>query len=123
MLNQQDFLKKYNIATEVYDSTKLVWQDLEAIFHDYSSFRNELEPTAVMLFNKFMLSHGVHSVRYRVKDPEHLIEKIIRKKAKDNKSNITLENYKEEVNDLIGLRALHLFKPDWEPINEFIRKT
>jgi ppGpp synthetase/RelA/SpoT-type nucleotidyltranferase len=70
-----------------------------------------------------MKSQKVHSVRYRIKDPEHLIEKIIRKKIEDKNSNLTLENYKEELTDLIGLRALHLFKEDWEFVNDFITTT
>lgn len=70
-----------------------------------------------------MKIQNVHSVRYRIKDAEHLVEKIIRKKLKDTSSDITIENYKEKITDLIGLRALHLFKEDWELINTFLVKT
>ena len=35
----------------------------------------------------------------------------------------TLENYKEKLTDLIGLRALHLFKEDWVFINDFITQN
>ena len=38
----------------------------------------------------------IHSIRSRVKDPEHLIEKIIRKRGKEQKekySQISPENY------------------------------
>jgi putative GTP pyrophosphokinase len=123
MLNQNDFLEKFNIAEAAFMATELKWKELEAIFDDYLIFKEELEPTAIMLFNKLMKSRKVHSVRYRIKDPEHLIEKIIRKKIENKESNLTLENYKEELTDLIGLRALHLFKEDWEFINDFISET
>ena len=120
MLNQQEFLIKYNIESTAFDNTKLVWSELENLYNDYLIFKEELEPTAILLFNKLMKSKKVHSVRYRIKDPEHLIEKVIRKKIDDSQSDITIDNYKEEVTDLIGLRALHLFKEDWEMINDFI---
>lgn len=123
MLNQKDFFVKYNIDEAAFKSTELKWEELETIYNSYLTFKEELEPTAIMLFNKLMKSQKVHSVRYRIKDPEHLIEKIIRKKIEDKNSNITLENYKEKLTDLIGLRALHLFKEDWEFVNDFITKT
>ncbi|SCM57643.1 RelA/SpoT domain-containing protein [Petrimonas mucosa] len=123
MLNQKDFFVKYNIDEAAFQATELKWEDLEKIYEDYLKFKEELEPTAIMLFNKLMKSQKVHSVRYRIKDPEHLIEKIIRKKIEDKNSNLTLENYREELTDLIGLRALHLFKEDWEFVNDFITTT
>lgn len=121
MITQEQFLIKYNIEQAVFLKTGLKWDDLLQIYDDYVAFREQLEPTAVYLFNSLMTADNVHSVRYRIKDPEHLIEKIIRKKAENEASNITLENYKEEVTDLIGLRALHLYKDDWESIDNYIR--
>jgi ppGpp synthetase/RelA/SpoT-type nucleotidyltranferase len=56
-----------------------------------------------------------------VKDPEHLIEKIIRKNLVSSEK-ITLKNYREKLHDLIGLRAIHLYKEDWESIDLQIRK-
>lgn len=35
---------------------------------------------------------------------------------------IDVENYKNIVNDLIGLRAIYLFKADWYKVNDFILK-
>lgn len=123
MLSKTEFFEKYNIDDTAFNLTGLVWQDLENIHKDYCAFKEELEPTAILLFNKLMKSQKVHSVRYRLKDPEHLIEKIIRKKIENKDSNIILENYKEELTDLVGLRALHLFKEDWEIVNDFITST
>ena len=34
-----------------------------------------------------------------------------------------LESYQEQITDLIGLRALHLFKGDWHSIDGFVRET
>ena len=63
---------------------------------------------------------SVHSVRRRVKKPSHLIEKIIRKGKKYQERNISVDNYKEIVTDLIGIRVLHLFKDDWQTIHHEI---
>lgn len=43
----------------------------------------------------------INSVRYRVKNPEHLIEKIIRKKKEKPDLEITKENYLTEITDAI----------------------
>lgn len=121
LIAKTDFLRKYNIEEAAFEATGLTWESLTEIFKDYLAFKEELEPSAIYLFNSLMKAANVHSVRYRIKDPEHLIEKIIRKKIESADSNITKDNYKEEVTDLIGLRALHLYKDDWEVINDYIR--
>ncbi len=70
----------------------------------------------------------IHSVKSRIKDPDRLIEKIIRK-TEDRKLKygedfqFTLDNYKNEINDLIGIRVIHIFKDQWQDIHEFITKT
>lgn len=120
MIDKNIFLKKYNISKADFDKTLLKWEVLVDIFNDFERYRNELEQPAIYLFNTLMKCQSVHSVRYRIKDSEHLIEKIIRKKIEDSNSNITLDNYKEDVTDLIGLRALHLYKDDWENVHDFI---
>ncbi len=59
---------------------------------------------------------------------DRLIEKIIRK-TEDRKLKygedfqFTLDNYKNEINDLIGIRVIHIFKEQWQDIHEFITKT
>lgn len=62
----------------------------------------------------------VHSVKSRLKEPEHVKEKIIRKKIKNSELDINMQNYKEIVTDLVGVRALHLFKEDWGAIHDYI---
>lgn len=122
LLNQKDFFEKYNIDKIEFDKTKIIWGDLEKIFEDYSKEVPNLESSAIYIFNSLMKTKNVHSVRYRIKDPEHLIEKIIRKKITDN-VDINLDNYKVILTDLIGLRALHLFKDEWFEIHNLITST
>ena len=64
----------------------------------------------------------MHSVKTRVKDPKRLLQKLVRKtpdrreKYSDN-FNFSIQNYKDEITDLMGIRVIHLFKEDWEEIH------
>jgi len=119
----QDLLDKYNISKTKFRSTKLTWKLLESIYNDYLLQIPKLEIAATTIFNVLMKTENVHSVRYRVKDAEHLVAKIIRKKIKEPQWKVTLKNYKSEITDLVGIRALHLFKNDWTNIHNTILET
>lgn len=62
----------------------------------------------------------VHSIRGRIKKPDHLIEKIIRN-AKNNPkkyNKIYVKNYCKIITDLIGFRVIILDKRDWKEIHQ-----
>jgi len=61
-------------------------------------------------------------LKTRIKDPSHLAAKLIRKKLDKPELTFDLSNYDQQITDLIGVRALHLFKADWHPIHEFVTK-
>lgn len=61
----------------------------------------------------------IHSVRKRLKDEDHLKEKIRRKVAEGRVINNG--NLFSEITDLAGLRILHLHQAQAEQINAFIR--
>lgn len=67
------------------------------------------------------LTKLAHSVKGRVKDPEHLRAKLIRKgleaKSKGEDFPYTLENLFQKINDLAGFRILHLHTKQIEDIN------
>lgn len=114
------FLTKFNISEEDFLKTELKWPYLMQIKADYTDFIGELEPPAKYLVDIFHKVPDVHSVRYRIKSPDKLIAKIIRKRIENPAREITKENYKTELTDLIGIRILHLFKENWESIHNFI---
>jgi putative GTP pyrophosphokinase len=122
-INWSMFLKTYNLENDVLDKTGLAPSNLEAIYSDHLSNTKTLETTADYIAARLRQVNEVHSLKIRIKDPEHLIEKIIRKKAADPTLDFTLDNYKERITDLIGVRALHLFKEDWSEIHDFIART
>jgi putative GTP pyrophosphokinase len=120
MITQKEFLTKYQIAPEEFDETGLKWENLIKIYEDYLVFRSGLEIPATTIFQSLMRASKVHSVRYRIKEPEHLIDKIIRKKIENPEFEVSVDSYKDNIRDLVGLRALHLFKEDWEEVNKYI---
>jgi len=122
-MNSSEFLNRYNISAEAFASSGISWDELEEIRDNYLHTRDELEPTARQLVNILHKTEKVHSVSYRIKAPEHLMAKIIRKRIRKPRLVINLDNYRKEITDLIGIRVLHLFKEDWMDIHSFIIRT
>lgn len=123
MISQEEFFLKYSISKEKFEATELRWEELTQIYHGYKTVMGQLKNAAAPIAETLRdLSNVVHSVKLRIKNPEHLIEKIIRKTI-DDKRIINSSNYFTEITDLIGIRVLHLFKDDWSAIHEYIMET
>lgn len=124
-LVREEFLKKYHITEEYLIENNIEWDELLEIYTDFIQYRNLYETQADFIATTLRNHEKIHSVKSRVKDPEHLIEKIIRKtpnrKMKHGQNfRFTIDNYKDEITDLIGVRAIHIFKEDWEDIHNLI---
>lgn len=63
----------------------------------------------------------IHSIRSRIKDPEHLRDKLKRKSSLNRK--ITIDNYLTEITDLVGVRVLFLFQNQFKIIHEGILES
>ena len=63
-------------------------------------------------------SSVIHSVKSRLKDPEHLREKIQRKSSPEDP--ITPENVLERITDIAGVRVLHLYQAQFSQIHQAI---
>lgn len=118
------FLERNRIERAVWDAADVKWDMLMAIHEDHRAASRHLEDTAEYFVKSMQAFRGVHSVRWRVKDPEHVLEKIIRKKADPETAKkyagLTEFNYYQIITDLIGVRALHLFKQDCLEIHDQI---
>lgn len=119
-LDQKTFFEQFCISPEYFENTGLDWDELMLIYEDYLQLVPSLEKESEYIVSKLIDAPNVHSVRRRVKKAKHLIEKIIRKGKKYTDKNISLENYREIITDLIGIRVLHLFKDDWKGIHSTI---
>jgi putative GTP pyrophosphokinase len=82
------------------------------------------------LFNTFSsddeLMLYVHSMKSRIKDPDHLRDKLIRKwqeaKARGKNFSINKNNLFVKVNDLAGFRILHLYTRQFQHIDECLKR-
>ena len=65
---------------------------------------------------------GIHSYRYRTKDPEHLLEKILRKQRENPEkfAGIDHTNFHKFITDLIGIRVFFLYREDWIHFHKYI---
>jgi ppGpp synthetase/RelA/SpoT-type nucleotidyltranferase len=100
---------------------------LAAIDTDYRARIEQFRIQGDFVVRMLQTVPAVHSLKLRVKDPIHLLKKIVRKrrdKPKDASVGLTdASNYMTEITDLIGVRALHLYKGDWLSIHKFITTT
>lgn len=117
--NQKDFLLKYNLTEEQFQNSGSTWDILVKIHKDYCRKQSTFENVISLVYKTLINFEKIHSIRSRIKDPEHLIEKIIRKRIKE----VTVENYQEHITDLMGIRVMHLFKNDWEDIHVKLAET
>jgi GTP pyrophosphokinase len=114
------FLSTYNLPPDAIEKCGLSWDLVDTIAACYGEQRKALHPLAASLAERLRQVQEVHSVRMRLKDPDHLVAKILRKTLEKPDVGITAENFASRITDLLGLRVLHLFKEDWRPIHEFI---
>ncbi len=126
--NIDEFLLKYPHVEKIIEENNIDTEVLKDIYNDFVDYKISYENQAGFIANILRSQSMVHTVKSRIKDPDRLIEKIIRKtrdrKLKYGKDfQFTLENYKNEINDLIGIRVIHIFKDQWKDIHEFITKT
>ena len=63
----------------------------------------------------------VHSLKWRIKEPSHLRDKLIRKWLERKKDGLDFEvvpaNLFQTINDLVGFRLLHLYTRQMEQLN------
>ena len=93
------------------------------IHSDYRSRIDELLVHGDFVVRMLQKIPAAHSLKLRVKDPAHLLQKIVRKKREKQDTQFDVANYTTTITDLIGVRALHLYKGDWLSLHQFIMST
>lgn len=124
-LTVDDFLLRNRITKETWAESSLKWDTLIEIAQDYERYSPQLSEYAGMLARVVQQYDGVHSVRWRIKDIEHVLEKIVRKCAAGSGKyqGINANTYYLVITDLIGIRALHLFKEEALNIDASLREN
>ena len=83
MFSRETFFEKYNMDYEDFESAGLTWEELQAIHDNYRGLERKLRGIGKDFVDEYLYDiekAGIHSYRYRTKEPGHLIEKIIRKR-------------------------------------------
>lgn len=117
MLDEREFFDEYKIKDD-FQQSGLDWQILSDIYDNYLDSKSHYEYMCdeIITYIKNEMNFDVQSIRGRRKQPKHLIEKIIRKRGKEKSQKylgINVNNYKEIVRDLIGIRILTISKEEW----------
>lgn len=129
MLDQEQFLKEYNLE-QTFKKSGMEWKRLEAIYEDYKEknypLLQKISCRLVADFNQKKANlrnerrgwgEDIHVIYGRAKEPEHVIEKIIRKVGNEDSQkyqNIDVCSYKDILKDLIGIRVIVIKKEGWK---------
>lgn len=96
--------------------------ELKKIYDDFDACKPEFDDarSKILTILNDELQGKCHSIRARIKDPDHLIGKIIRNiNEKPGKySQISIDNYNKIITDLIGVRIIILNRHDWKEIHK-----
>lgn len=132
MITKGEFLEKYHISETEFREAEISWEDLCEIYRDYSNKHSKYKAIRDDFFDAYLrdMNEGkseagrikVHTVSTRIKDPEHLLAKIVNRKRKNDKKYCKLDktNYEKFVTDLLGIRCLVIFKADWISFHDYI---
>ena len=124
-MEKQDFLKKYNLTEASLAEANISWEELSLIEKEYLKAEKDIREAAKNFIDEFLYDiekAGIHSYRYRIKDTEHLLEKIIRKRRENPEKFEKLDhtNFHKFVTDLIGIRVFFLYREDWIHFHRYI---
>jgi putative GTP pyrophosphokinase len=102
--------------------TREAEERIEAAVRHFIATKSLFESFAQALMAYFQndrkLAPYIHFIKYRVKDPEHLREKLIRKTLQGE--TIDQSNLFDEITDLTGIRIIHLHTTQMKEIHEAI---
>ena len=124
-MDKQTFLKTYRLAEENLIEANISWEELARIEAEYRKIEHSLREIGKSFIDEYLYdieTAGIHSYRYRTKDAEHLLEKIVRKRKENPEKFALLDhtNYYKFVTDLIGIRVFFLYREDWKYFHRYL---
>lgn len=125
MIDKLEFLTTYNLTEEDLTAARISWEELAAIYEDYAAKEDSFRDLGKDFVDQYLYDierAGIHSYRYRTKQPGHLLEKIIRKRKENYAKFAALDrtNYHKFMTDLIGIRVFFLYREDWIYFHKYI---
>jgi putative GTP pyrophosphokinase len=110
------------LTAAAHERIRAILEAYEGLQQPLELFRDQLMPA---LNRSASLAIHVHSMRARIKGPERLEDKLLRKydetQSQGKKFNITPDNLARKINDLLGVRILHLYTRQIQPIDAALR--
>ena len=124
-MDKNKFLREFGFDESILEKANISWEELSKIADDYLELEEKMRDYGKDFIDDFLYdieTAGIHSYRYRIKDPEHLLEKIIRKRIESPEKYEKLDhtNYHKFVTDLIGIRVFFLYREDWGHFHKYI---
>ena len=124
-MDKQAFLSEYHLTDADLAEARISWEELARIAEEYQKIEHSLREIGKSFIDEYLYdieTAGIHSYRYRTKDTEHLLEKIVRKKRENPEKFALLDhtNYYKFVTDLIGIRVFFLYREDWKHFHQYL---
>jgi len=124
-MDKSTFFSTYNLGEEDLVKAQISWAELEAIETAYQEKEHLLRDIGKEFIDEYLYDiekAGIHSYRYRTKEPGHLLEKVIRKRKEnlDKFAHLDHTNVHKYMTDLIGIRVFFLYREDWIHFHRYI---
>lgn len=121
------FKVEYNIQDADLAEAGVTWEELLLIESEYRKIEAHLREIGKSFIDEYLYdieTAGIHSYRYRTKQTENLLEKVIRKKKENFEKFAQLDhtNFHKYATDLIGIRVFFLYREDWVHFHNYITK-
>lgn len=125
MMEKEKFLKEYHIDEQDLLAAQISWKELSGIYENYVAIEGKLREIGKDFVDDYLYDiekAGIHSYRYRTKNPGHLLEKVIRKRNEhfERFEKIDGNNFHKYITDLIGIRVFFLYREDWIYFHRYI---
>ncbi len=124
-MDKQTFLETYRLTEDDLIEAGISWEELMLIEAEYRKIESSLREIGKSFIDEYLYdieTAGIHSYRYRTKEAEHLLEKIVRKRKENPEKYAQLDhtNYYKFVTDLIGIRVFFLYREDWIHFHRYL---
>ena len=124
-MEREQFLSEYNIDERTLAEANISWEELALIRDEYEKIEVLMHDLGKDFIDDYLYDidkAGIHSYRYRTKDVDHLLEKVIRKRKENPEKFKHLDhtNYYKYMTDLIGIRVFFLYREDWIHFHRYI---
>ncbi len=124
-MNNPSFSSPHIVSDEELAAAHISRAELKAIEDAYREKEDLFRNIGKEFIDEYLYdieTAGIHSYRYRTKAPDHLLEKIVRKRKENPEKFAQLDhtNFHKYITDLIGIRVFFLYREDWIHFHRYI---